>query len=83
MKTIQQRNINKILINYLILIFITMGVLLSQENKYEFLIESGNTLYQNNPTLSEKNYRKAISISPDSIKGQYNFSNNLYENEYL
>jgi Ca-activated chloride channel family protein len=82
MKTIQQRNINKILINYLILIFITMGVLLSQENKYESLIESGNTLYQNNPTLSEKNYRKAISISPDSIKGQYNFSNNLYENEY-
>ena len=82
MKTIQQININKTLINYLILLFITMGVMLSQDNKYESLIESGNSLYQNNPNLSEENYRKAISISPDSIKGQYNFSNNLYENEY-
>ena len=82
MKPIQQININKTIINYLILLFMTMGVMLSQDNKYESLIERGNTLYQNNPNLSEENYRKAISNSPDSIKGQYNFSNNLYENEY-
>ena len=78
----QQRKINIILFNYLILLFLTIGVALSQQNKYETLIKKGNKSFQTNVNLSEQNYRRAISVSPDSIKGQYNFSNNLYENGY-
>ena len=78
----QQRKINIILFNYLILLFLTTGVALSQQNKYETLIKKANKSFQTNINLSEQNYRRAISVSPDSIKGQYNFSNNLYENGY-
>ena len=78
----QQRKINIILFNYLILLFLTTGVALSQQNKYETLIKKANKSFQTNVNLSEQNYRRAISVSPDSIKGQYNFSNNLYENGY-
>ena len=78
----QQRKINIILFNCLILLFLTTGVALSQQNKYETLIKKGNKSFQTNVNLSEQNYRRAISVSPDSIKGQYNFSNNLYENGY-
>ena len=78
----QQRKINIILFNYLILLFLTIGVALSQQNKYETLIKKANKSFQTNVNLSEQNYRRAISVSPDSIKGQYNFSNNLYENGY-
>jgi len=78
----QQRKINIILFNYLILLFLTIGVALSQQNKYETLIKKANKSFQTNINLSEQNYRRAISVSPDSIKGQYNFSNNLYENGY-
>ena len=78
----QQKKINIILFNYLILLFLTTGVALSQQNKYETLIKKANKSFQTNVNLSEQNYRRAISVSPDSIKGQYNFSNNLYENGY-
>ena len=78
----QQRKINIILFNYLILLFLTIGVALSQQNKYETLIKKANKSFETNVNLSEQNYRRAISVSPDSIKGQYNFSNNLYENGY-
>ena len=60
----------------------TMGVMLSQDNKYESLIKKGNNSFEENTVLTEQNYRKAISVSPEFVKGQYNFSNNLYENEY-
>ena len=72
----------KILFSYLILIFLTVGSAMSQGNKYEYLIKKGNKLYEENLSLSEQNYRKAISVNPEFFKGQYNFSNNLYENEY-
>ena len=78
----QQRKINIILFNYLILLFLTIAVALSQQNKYETLIKKANKSFETNVNLSEQNYRRAISVSPDSIKGQYNFSNNLYENGY-
>ena len=78
----QQRKINIILFNYLILLFLTIAVALSQQNKYETLIKKANKSFETNVNLSEQNYRRAISVSPDSIKGQYNFSNSLYENGY-
>ena len=78
----QQRKINIILFNYLILLFLTIAVAFSQQNKYETLIKKANKSFETNVNLSEQNYRRAISVSPDSIKGQYNFSNNLYENGY-
>lgn len=55
---------------------------MSQQNEYESFIEKGNNSFEENSVLSEQNYRKAISVSPEFVKGQYNFSNNLYENEY-
>jgi tetratricopeptide (TPR) repeat protein len=55
---------------------------MSQQNEYESLIKKGNNSFEENTVLSEQNYRKAISVSPEFVKGQYNFSNNLYENEY-
>ncbi|MDB4133760.1 tetratricopeptide repeat protein [Flavobacteriaceae bacterium] len=78
----QQIKINKILINYVLLIFMSMGSLMSQQNEYESFIKKGNNSFEENTVLSEQNYRKAISVSPEFVKGQYNFSNNLYENEY-
>jgi len=82
MITMQQIKINKILINYVLLIFMSMGSLMSQQNEYESFIKKGNNSFEENTVLSEQNYRKAISVSPEFVKGQYNFSNNLYENEY-
>jgi tetratricopeptide (TPR) repeat protein len=55
---------------------------MSQQNEYESFIEKGNNSFEENSVLSEQNYRKAISVSPEFIKGQYNFSNTLYDNEY-
>ena len=55
---------------------------ISQQNEYESFIEKGNNSFEENSVLSEQNYRKAISVSPEFIKGQYNFSNTLYDNEY-
>jgi len=55
---------------------------MSQQNEYESLIKKGNNSFEENTVLSEQNYRKAISYSPEFVKGQYNFSNNLYKNEY-
>ena len=77
-----QNKINKTLINYALLMFISMGSIMSQQNEYESLIKKGNNSFEDNRALSEQNYRKAISVSPEFVKGQYNFSNNLYENEY-
>ncbi|MDC1108661.1 tetratricopeptide repeat protein [Flavobacteriaceae bacterium] len=77
-----QNKINKILINYALLMFISMGSIMSQQNEYESLIKKGNNSFEDNTALSEQNYRKAISYSPEFVKGQYNFSNNLYKNEY-
>ena len=82
MITMQQIKIHKILINYVLLIFMSMGSLMSQQNEYESFIKKGNNSFEENTVLSEQNYRKAISVSPEFVKGQYNFSNNLYENEY-
>ena len=82
MITMLQIKINKILINYFLLIFISTGTLMSQQNEYESLIKKGNNSFEENTVLTEQNYRKAISVSPEFVKGQYNFSNNLYENEY-
>jgi Ca-activated chloride channel family protein len=73
---------NKILLNYILLIYLSMGSIMSQQNEYESLIKKGNYSYEDSLALSEQNYRKAISVSPETVKGQYNFSNNLYENEY-
>ena len=77
-----QNKINKTLINYALLMFISMGSIMSQQNEYESLIKKGNNSFEDNTALSEQNYRKAISYSPEFVKGQYNFSNNLYKNEY-
>lgn len=77
-----QNKINKTLINYVLLMFISMGSIMSQQNDYESLIKKGNNSFEDNTALSEQNYRKAISYSPEFVKGQYNFSNNLYKNEY-
>ena len=82
MITMLQNKINKILINYALLMFISMGSIMSQQNEYESLIKKGNNSFEDNTALSEQNYRKAISYSPEFVKGQYNFSNNLYKNEY-
>ena len=82
MITMLQNKINKTLINYALLMFISMGSIMSQQNEYESLIKKGNNSFEENTVLSEQNYRKAISVSPEFIKGQYNFSNNLYDNEY-
>ena len=82
MITMLQIKINKILINYFLLIFISTGTLMSQQNEYESLIKKGNNSFEENTGITEQNYRKAISVSPEFVKGQYNFSNNLYENEY-
>ena len=73
---------NKILINYLLLMSASIVSVMSQQNEYESFIEKGNNSFEENSVLSEQNYRKAISVSPEFIKGQYNFSNNLYDNEY-
>ena len=77
-----QNKINKTLINYALLMFISLGSIMSQQNEYESLIKKGNNSFEDNTALSEQNYRKAISYSPEFVKGQYNFSNNLYKNEY-
>lgn len=82
MITMLQNKINKTLINYVLLMFISMGSIMSQQNEYESLIKKGNNSFEDNTALSEQNYRKAISYSPEFVKGQYNFSNNLYKNEY-
>lgn len=82
MITMLQNKINKTLINYALLMFISMGSIMSQQNEYESLIKKGNNSFEDNTALSEQNYRKAISYSPEFVKGQYNFSNNLYKNEY-
>ena len=82
MITMLQNKINKTLINYSLLMFISMGSIMSQQNEYESLIKKGNNSFEDNTALSEQNYRKAISYSPEFVKGQYNFSNNLYKNEY-
>ena len=82
MTTMLQNKINKTLINYALLMFISMGSIMSQQNEYESLIKKGNNSFEDNTALSEQNYRKAISYSPEFVKGQYNFSNNLYKNEY-
>jgi len=73
---------NKILINYLLLTSVSIVSVMSQQNEYESFIEKGNNSFEENSVLSEQNYRKAISVSPEFIKGQYNFSNTLYDNEY-
>ncbi|MDB2354831.1 tetratricopeptide repeat protein [Flavobacteriaceae bacterium] len=73
---------NKILINYLLLMSASLVSVMSQQNEYESFIEKGNNSFEENSVLSEQNYRKAISVSPEFIKGQYNFSNTLYDNEY-
>ena len=72
---------NKILINYLLLMSASIVSVMSQQNEYESFIEKGNNSFEENSVLSEQNYRKAISVSPEFIKGQYNFSNNLYDME--
>ena len=82
MITMLQNKINKTLINYALLMFISIGSIMSQQNEYESLIKKGNNSFEDNTALSEQNYRKAISYSPEFVKGQYNFSNNLYKNEY-
>ena len=82
MITMLRNKINKTLINYALLMFISMGSIMSQQNEYESLIKKGNNSFEDNTALSEQNYRKAISYSPEFVKGQYNFSNNLYKNEY-
>ncbi len=82
MITMLQNKINKTLINYALLMFISMGSIMSQQNEYESLIKKGNNSFEDNTALSEQNYRKAISYSHEFVKGQYNFSNNLYKNEY-
>ena len=82
MITMLQNKINKTLINYALLMFISMGSIMSQQNEYESLIKKGNNSFEDNAVFSEQNYRKAISYSPEFVKGQYNFSNNLYKNEY-
>ena len=82
MITMLQNKINITLINYALLMFISMGSIMSQQNEYESLIKKGNNSFEDNTALSEQNYRKAISYSPEFVKGQYNFSNNLYKNEY-
>lgn len=82
MITMLQNKINKTLINYALLMFISMGSIMSQQNEYESLIKKGNNSFEDNTAFSEQNYRKAISYSPEFVKGQYNFSNNLYKNEY-
>ena len=82
MITMLQNKINTTLINYVLLMFISMGSIMSQQNEYESLIKKGNNSFEDNTALSEQNYRKAISYSPEFVKGQYNFSNNLYKNEY-
>ena len=82
MITMLQNKINKTLINYALLMFISMGSIMSQQNDYESLIKKGNNSFEDNTALSEQNYRKAISYIPEFVKGQYNFSNNLYKNEY-
>lgn len=82
MITMLQNKINKTLINYVLLMFISMGSIMSQQNEYESLIKKGNNSFEDNTAFSEQNYRKAISYSPEFVKGQYNFSNNLYKNEY-
>ena len=69
MITMLQNNINKILINYLILMFISIVSIMSQQNEYESLIKKGNNSFEENTVLSEQNYRKAISVSPEFIKG--------------
>ena len=82
MITMLQNKINITLINYALLMFISMGSIMSQQNEYESLIKKGNNSFEDNTAFSEQNYRKAISYSPEFVKGQYNFSNNLYKNEY-
>ena len=77
-----RNRMNKILINYLLLTSVSIVSVMSQQNEYESFIEKGNNSFEENSVLSEQNYRKAISVSPEFIKGQYNFSNTLYDNEY-
>ena len=82
MITMLRNRMNKILINYLLLTSVSIVSVMSQQNEYESFIEKGNNSFEENSVLSEQNYRKAISVSPEFIKGQYNFSNTLYDNEY-
>ncbi len=82
MITMLRNRINKILINYLLLMSASIVSVVSQQNEYESFIKKGNNSFEENLVLSEQYYRKAISVSPEFIKGQYNFSNNLYDNEY-
>ena len=82
MITMLRNRMNKMLINYLLLMSASIVSVMSQQNEYESFIKKGNISFEENLVLSEQNYRKAISVSPEFIKGQYNFSNNLYDNEY-
>ena len=82
MITMLRNRINKILINYFLLMSASIVSVISQQNEYESFIKKGNNSFEENSVLSEQNYRKAISVSPEFIKGQYNFSNTLYDNEY-
>ena len=77
-----QIKLKKILIYYALLTYLSIASIMAQQNEYESLIEKGNNIYEENSTLSEQNYRKSISLNPELVKGQYNLSNNLYENEY-
>ena len=64
MITMLQIKINKILINYFLLIFISTGTLMSQQNEYESLIKKGNNSFEENTVLTEKKLQESNFSKP-------------------
>ena len=64
MITMLQIKINKILINYVLLIFMSMGSLMSQQNEYESFIKKGNNSFEENTVYSVSSLTAGASGSP-------------------
>lgn len=65
------------LISLLLLLLLAIPVLAQKENK---LLRKGNSQYdQGNFKEAEKDYRKALELNKESVKGQFNLGTTVYQ----
>lgn len=65
------------LISLLLLFLLSVPVLAQKENK---LLRKGNSQYdQGNFKEAEKDYRKALELNKESVKGQFNLGTTVYQ----
>ena len=65
------------LISLLLLFLLSVPVFAQKENK---LLRKGNSQYdQGNFKEAEKDYRKALEINKESVKGQFNLGTTVYQ----